>query len=73
MSDTSLEVVTFHELNGGDLHYRFIGEVRSRAFIVNLQMSTLDSNGSRLQSEDYGSAIREVLTRISASELGEGR
>jgi hypothetical protein len=36
-------------------------------------MSTLDSNGSRLQSQDYGNAIREVLACISATELGEGR
>lgn len=55
----------FHDPDGSELHFRYIGLHEGRHFIVNVQMPVAhESTGERLNPDEYRSVVANVLQAV---------
>ena len=71
-NDTIEKQETLHCANSEDIHLRFTGTARGRAFLVNVQFDKLDGRtGAAIQPIEFAFMIAKILAlilkRISSS------
>jgi hypothetical protein len=67
LNDRIEAVATLHKDDSSELHFRFIGKVKNRQFVVNVQFEASDAeNGDRLRPEELDFMIVKVLNLVFA-------
>ncbi len=60
-------IETFHGESGLDLHFRFIGQLAGRQFIVNVQFPAVrEDTGERLTPIEYDFLIAKIMGSVIA-------
>jgi hypothetical protein len=63
-------IMTFHREIESELHFRFVGELEGRCFIVNVQFPALhEVTGERLKPQEYDIGITQILKFVIAQTV----
>lgn len=63
--DAGSTLETFHSRGGADLHFRYIGEVDGRPFIVNVQFpADQEPDGKLLQPEEQEFIVAKIMALV---------